>query len=354
MAANDFAGWAVLEWECALKHPEQGAAEGAPFIARHIIQVTERAFDDFAAGGADRAQPQADGDRLMQLTAAFVRNLWYLAAWSEEVPAEGWLVRRLLGQSWLLLRGSDGNVAILADRCPHRFVALSKGTREGERIVCGYHGLGFALDGRCVHSPFPGVSPEARIATMPAVERHLGVWFWPGDPELADPARNSRLLLLEGDRPAERGHLVIKGNYELMTDNLMDLTHAEFIHRESFGVNGSIFGGKQTVVQDDDGAIRNNWDMPDSTRLAGPRRCCRRARRSINGSTCAGTPRVHGLADRHGKSGNHGPRLVVPPMRNPHIVTPETQQPRTIFTTMPLARPRPRRRARCFSRKTNR
>ena len=55
MAQYDFAGWAVLEWECALKHPEVGAAEGAPFIARHIIQVTERAFDDFAAGGADRA-----------------------------------------------------------------------------------------------------------------------------------------------------------------------------------------------------------------------------------------------------------------------------------------------------------
>lgn len=55
MAANDFAGWAVLEWECALKHPEQGAAEGAPFIAKHIIRVTEHAFDDFAAGGSDRA-----------------------------------------------------------------------------------------------------------------------------------------------------------------------------------------------------------------------------------------------------------------------------------------------------------
>ena len=54
MAANDFAGWAVLEWECALKHPEQGAAEGAPFIAKHIIRVTGHAFDDFAAGGADR------------------------------------------------------------------------------------------------------------------------------------------------------------------------------------------------------------------------------------------------------------------------------------------------------------
>lgn len=56
MAANNFDGWAVLEWECALKHPEDGAAEGAPFIADHIIHVTERAFDDFAAGGADRSR----------------------------------------------------------------------------------------------------------------------------------------------------------------------------------------------------------------------------------------------------------------------------------------------------------
>lgn len=55
MAAYDFAGWAVLEWECALKHPEDGAAEGAPFIDRHIIRVTDHAFDDFASSGADRA-----------------------------------------------------------------------------------------------------------------------------------------------------------------------------------------------------------------------------------------------------------------------------------------------------------
>ena len=55
MAQYDFPGWAVLEWECALKHPEQGAAEGAPFIASHIIRVTEHAFDDFAQGGADLA-----------------------------------------------------------------------------------------------------------------------------------------------------------------------------------------------------------------------------------------------------------------------------------------------------------
>ncbi|MBJ7412114.1 MAG: sugar phosphate isomerase/epimerase [Phenylobacterium sp.] len=55
LAAYDYPGWAVLEWECALKHPEDGAREGAPFIRDHIIRVTERAFDDFASSGVDAA-----------------------------------------------------------------------------------------------------------------------------------------------------------------------------------------------------------------------------------------------------------------------------------------------------------
>jgi sugar phosphate isomerase/epimerase len=55
MAAYDYPGWAVLEWECALKHPEDGAREGAPFIRDHIIRVTDHAFDDFAKSGADAA-----------------------------------------------------------------------------------------------------------------------------------------------------------------------------------------------------------------------------------------------------------------------------------------------------------
>jgi sugar phosphate isomerase/epimerase len=53
MAQYDFKGWAVLEWECCLKHPEDGAREGAPFIKQHIIRVTDKAFDDFAGTGKD-------------------------------------------------------------------------------------------------------------------------------------------------------------------------------------------------------------------------------------------------------------------------------------------------------------
>lgn len=54
LAQYDYPGWAVMEWECCLKHPEQGAAEGAPFIRDCIIRVTDRAFDEFASSGADR------------------------------------------------------------------------------------------------------------------------------------------------------------------------------------------------------------------------------------------------------------------------------------------------------------
>lgn len=53
MAQYDYEGWAVLEWECCLKHPEDGAAEGAPFIQQHMIRKTEKAFDDFAGSGID-------------------------------------------------------------------------------------------------------------------------------------------------------------------------------------------------------------------------------------------------------------------------------------------------------------
>lgn len=54
LAGYDYNSWAVLEWECCLKHPEDGAREGAPFIENHIIRVTEKAFDDFAGGSVDK------------------------------------------------------------------------------------------------------------------------------------------------------------------------------------------------------------------------------------------------------------------------------------------------------------
>ena len=121
----------------------------------------------------------------------YVRNLWYMAAWVEEVPDGGVLARTYLDEKWLIYRLCDGGYTMMRDRCPHRFVQLSKGERDGDRIVCPYHGLGFDADGACVHSPFPNVQPQAQIATMPIIERHGALWFWPGDRARADTARIS-------------------------------------------------------------------------------------------------------------------------------------------------------------------
>ena len=59
LSTYDFDGWAILEWECFLKNPEDGAAEGSRFIRDHIIKVSERAFDDFVKSDADRGANRA-------------------------------------------------------------------------------------------------------------------------------------------------------------------------------------------------------------------------------------------------------------------------------------------------------
>lgn len=262
---------------------------------------------------------------------AYVRNVWYMAAWADEIVGDAMLPRTLLGKPWLIWRKADGSYAMIADRCPHRFVPLSMGQRVGDTVQCRYHGLRFDGTGTCVHSPFPG-DPPAHVTApaMPIVEKHRGLWFWPGDPALADPARIPDFSFLDEERGMHRGVLRIEGNYELITDNLMDLTHAEFLHIETFGVNGSIFHGEQTVRHDDDntigGAIWNNWDMTDAEPPEWSKPMLEPGAKidqwlHMRWHAPAAMALTVGLA----KAGTQRADLIVPPMINPHIITPETE-----------------------------
>ncbi len=267
--------------------------------------------------------------------ADYVRNLWYMAAWADEVPDDGFLARTLLDRKWLLMQLADGGWTMLADRCPHRFVALSKGERVGDTIRCGYHGLGFDRSGYCVFNPFGGDPPAgARVPTVPVAERHAALWFWPGDPRLVDPSTIPDFAFVTGPQHV-RDHLTIEGNYEYVTDNLMDLSHAEFIHRESFGVNGSLLTrGIQSVVQDDDGAIWNNWDItgatpPDWAKPLVPEGTHIDQWLHMRWHAPASMALGIGLA----RAGTEGREMVVPAMRNPHIITPETATASHYFYT---------------------
>lgn len=263
----------------------------------------------------------------------FVRNLWYMAGWEEEVPDDGVLARKLLDQKWLVMRQSDGSYAMLRDRCPHRFVQLSLGTKKGDQLHCAYHGLGFDGSGACVHNPSGGdLPPGASVPTMPVVARDSILWFWPGDPERADPATIPDFGFL--DTPIHnRGVYLFPVDYRLIVDNLMDLSHAEFIHTETFGTNGSLFEvGSQDLVQNDDGSIANNWTMtgarpphfalsmlPDGALVD----------QQIHITWHAPASMALLVTMSHHATGES----VVPDMINPHILTPETATSTHYFFT---------------------
>lgn len=166
----------------------------------------------------------------------FVRNAWYVAAWSGEVGRD-LLSRKICGEAVLLYRRLDGRPAAVADKCRHRLLPLSLGRLDGDNVVCGYHGFTFAADGRCVRIPSQDrVSDNYRIRTWPLAERQGIVWIWPGEPERADPALIPDLPWNDSEAwTGPRGAALAEADYRLVLDNLLDLTHETYVHPGSLG-----------------------------------------------------------------------------------------------------------------------
>jgi phenylpropionate dioxygenase-like ring-hydroxylating dioxygenase large terminal subunit len=183
------------------------------------------------------------------MSQPFLRNTWYVAAWDHEIPAEGLFSRTVIGEPLLIYRTSDGRIAVLEDRCCHRQAPLSLGRREGDCVRCGYHGLKFAADGRCVEVPGQDVvPPKARVRAFPAVLRHRWLMVWMGDQALADPA-----LLpdnFSNDHPdwrCEPGYLHYATPWQLIADNLLDFSHLSYVHAATLGGSEQIAHLRPTV-----------------------------------------------------------------------------------------------------------
>ena len=172
--------------------------------------------------------------------STYLKNAWYGAAYSDEVD-DAPLGRTLLDEPVVIYRSGDGGVAMLTDRCPHRFAPLSMGKVIGDDIQCPYHGLRFNAAGACSHNPHgDGVPPaNAKVRSYPTLEKYGMIWFWPGDPAKADPAALPKIGFLEqADRfKVVKGRLHVRGNYELLVDNLLDLSHGSYLHPQ-FGATG--------------------------------------------------------------------------------------------------------------------
>jgi vanillate O-demethylase monooxygenase subunit len=165
-------------------------------------------------------------------------NAWYQAAWTHEVEDKP-LARMFLNEEIVLFRDADGIACALEDRCCHRATPLRLGDCVPEGLQCGYHGLIFNGAGKCVLIPGQEkIPPSAKVRSFPIIERQEIVWIWMGDPALAD---ESKLIV---DFPWNDDHenwphyhdmYEIECNYMLLIDNLMDLTHIPYIHRNTIG-----------------------------------------------------------------------------------------------------------------------
>lgn len=159
-------------------------------------------------------------------------NTWYPVSWSTDI-AEKPLGRTLLNIPVVFFRREDGVLAAIGGRCPHRFAPLSMGRVSGDCIECPYHGLRFNADGICVLNPHgDGKIPKrARVPGYPVQEKWGLVWFWPGEPAMADPASIPDLSYLQRtDLGHVCGELHMSAHYQLGIDNLIDLSHAQFVH----------------------------------------------------------------------------------------------------------------------------
>lgn len=167
-----------------------------------------------------------------------VKNAWYVSAWPHEVAQDKILARKICGESMVMFRDAKGVPTALEDRCCHREMPLSKGWLEGDAVRCGYHGLLFNAEGACVECPMQEKIPsDAKVRKYPVVERHGWIWVWTGDAENADPTDIPEMFTPNehADWASGGGTTFIKGNYQLISDNLLDLTHETYIHRTSLG-----------------------------------------------------------------------------------------------------------------------
>ncbi len=166
----------------------------------------------------------------------FPLNTWYVAARSEEIPADKPLGRRICNQPMAFFRNSAGVVAAVLDFCPHRGAPLSLGFVEGDTLVCGYHGLAMGCDGKTVSMPCQRVRGFPAIRSFAVHEAHGFVWVWPGDAALADVALVPTFEWQGNPAFGYGGGLYhIACDYRLMIDNLMDLTHETYVHSNSIG-----------------------------------------------------------------------------------------------------------------------
>ena len=166
----------------------------------------------------------------------FLKNYWYMAAWADDITRTP-SGKVFLNEPVVLFRREDGTPVALEDRCIHRSLPLSQGNLIGDTIQCFYHGLIYDCARTCIKIPGqPKVPGGARIKSYPVVDRHGCTWIWMGNAALADETKIPDFHWLNDPKwAAVTGYSYLAANYQLLNDNLLDLSHLAYVDGTTVG-----------------------------------------------------------------------------------------------------------------------
>ncbi|HKT72578.1 MAG TPA: aromatic ring-hydroxylating dioxygenase subunit alpha [Steroidobacteraceae bacterium] len=195
------------------------------------------------------------------MTERFLERCWYFGGWSDKLANGATKEVLLAARSIVLYRAESGQASAIANRCPHRFSPLHAGRVHGTSLACPYHGLRFGSDGACTFSPHNnGAVPKISVPAYPVAERDGAIWIWMSQqaapdrtliPNLRDLTAYPATTLL--DIPS----MLVNAHYELMSDNLMDPSHADFVHLGKLG-NGLV-STQHGRVSTENGSVKGEW-----------------------------------------------------------------------------------------------
>jgi phenylpropionate dioxygenase-like ring-hydroxylating dioxygenase large terminal subunit len=181
----------------------------------------------------------------------FIKNAWYIAGWAREIEPDKLLARTIADTEVVMYRDGTGALCALRDRCAHRFVPLSKGRICNGVLECGYHGLQYNRSGVCVSNPHGPVSRALAVDGFTLTEREGLLWLWLGDPA---KARIDGIpdMSASPEHPAAaivEGYLPVKAHHLLLVDNILDLSHADYLHRGGLGSGGTMTRSRPKIEE---------------------------------------------------------------------------------------------------------
>lgn len=203
--------------------------------------------------------PRPSGDK-----TSFPLDQWYVAGFSSELTDQP-IARTFLNQPVVLFRTGDGRVAALEDRCCHRSLPLSCGTVEVSGVRCGYHGMLYAPNGSCIEIPGQERIPaKARVKSYTVVEKNQILWIWMPREEGAAPSGEPPSYPHHDDPKYKfgSGHYHYDAPYQLIHDNLLDLSHLGYVHLKTIGGNARQHMTAETKVTAEGDTVRVVRLMP--------------------------------------------------------------------------------------------